>query len=216
MRTMVLSLWRARRSTPSRFQLAPRSAPAEPSGLTAVEALAALEVKGPAPATGYDREGGFGTAWLDVDRNGCGTRDDVLARDLTGIDAPGGCRVLSGDLLDPYTGEAIAFVRGQDTSTAVQIDHLVPLALAWDLGARDWPDDLRVRFANDPANLLAVDGPANTSKSDATAADWLPDTVAGRCELVEHQVVVKAKWGLSVTERERAAMRRVLASCPAG
>ena len=159
-------------------------APAEPSGLTAVEALAALEVKGPAPATGYDREGGFGTAWLDVDRNGCGTRDDVLARDLTGIDAPGGCRVLSGDLLDPYTGESIAFVRGQDTSTAVQIDHLVALQNAWRTGAQQLSQEDRVALANDPLNLLAVDGPTNSAKGAGDAATWLPPAKGIRCEYV--------------------------------
>ena len=162
----------------------------------------------------YKRQG---QRWADVDRNGCDTRNDVLRRDLTQVQIkPGtqGCKVLSGQLVDPYSGATIPF-SSQD-SQAVHIDHTVSLADAWASGAWAWDESQRTAFANDPANLLAVDGPANNSKSDATAADWLPDTVAGRCELVEHQVVVKAKWGLSVTERERAAMRRVLASCPAG
>ncbi|MET0162838.1 MAG: HNH endonuclease family protein [Microbacteriaceae bacterium] len=189
-------------------------APAEPSGLTAVEALAALEVKGPAPATGYDREGGFGTAWLDVDRNGCGTRDDVLARDLTGIDAPGGCRVLSGDLLDPYTGESIAFVRGQDTSTAVQIDHLVALQNAWRTGAQQLSQEDRVALANDPLNLLAVDGPTNSAKGAGDAATWLPPAKGIRCEYVARQVSVKAAYGLWVVPAERDAIARVLEACP--
>ena len=169
-----------------------------------------------APASAYTRDA-FGQRWADVDRNGCDTRNDVLRRDLTQVQIkPGtqGCKVLSGQLVDPYSGATIPF-SSQD-SQAVHIDHTVSLADAWASGAWAWDESQRTAFANDPANLLAVDGPANTSKSDATAADWLPDTVAGRCELVEHQVVVKAKWGLSVTERERAAMRRVLASCPAG
>ncbi len=189
-------------------------APVEPSGLTAVEALAALEVKGPAPATGYDREGGFGTAWLDVDRNGCDTRNDVLARDLTGVDAPGGCRVLSGDLLDPYTGEAIAFVRGQDTSTAVQIDHVVALQNAWRTGAQQLAQEDRVALANDPLNLLAVDGPTNSAKGAGDAATWLPPAKGVRCEYVARQVSVKAAYGLWVVPAERDAIARVLAACP--
>lgn len=178
--------------------------------------LEQLALTSAAPASAYTRDA-FGQRWADVDRNGCDTRNDVLRRDLTQVQIkPGtrGCKVLSGQLVDPYSGATIPF-SSQD-SQAVQIDHTVSLADAWASGAWAWDESQRTAFANDPANLLAVDGPANTSKSDATAADWLPDTVAGRCELVEHQVVVKAKWGLSVTERERAAMRRVLASCPAG
>ena len=69
--------------------------------------------------------------------------------------------VATGKLLDPYTNAEVAFTRGNQTGASVQIDHIVPLALAWDLGARDWTDDMRVRFANDPANLLAVSGGAN-------------------------------------------------------
>jgi hypothetical protein len=49
--------------------------------------------------------------------------------------------------------------------------HLVPLALAWDLGARFWTDELRTRFANDPANLLAVEGKANRHKGDGQPAE---------------------------------------------
>ncbi|GMA29311.1 HNH endonuclease family protein [Arenivirga flava] len=189
-------------------------APAHPSGLTAVEALAALEVKGPAPATGYDREGGFGTAWLDVDRNGCDTRNDVLARDLTSIDAPGGCRVLGGELRDPYTGETIAFVRGQDTSTAVQIDHVVALQNAWRTGAQQLAQEDRVALANDPLNLLAVDGPTNSAKGSGDAATWLPPSKGIRCEYVARQVSVKAAYGLWVVPAERDAIARVLETCP--
>lgn len=101
---------------------------------TAVALLATLPVKGRAAATGYDRVGDFGTAWLDRDHDGCDTRDDVLARDLTDVERPGGCRVLSGTLVSPYTGAAIRFTRGATTSAAVQIDHVVALEDAWQTG----------------------------------------------------------------------------------
>ncbi|MCU1636634.1 MAG: calcium-binding protein, partial [Cryobacterium sp.] len=83
-----------------------------PNDATALTLLATLLVKGKAPKTGYDRTGQFGTAWLDVDRNGCDTRNDILARDLPAIDRPGNCTVLTGTLQEPYTGRAIRFVRG--------------------------------------------------------------------------------------------------------
>ncbi len=182
----------------------------------AVLALATLTVKGRAPTTGYERAR-FGQAWADVDRNGCDTRNDVLRRDLTAYTLKAGthgCLVLKGTLHDPYTGHTIAFVRGPGTSNAVQIDHVVALGDAWQKGAQRWTTTKRTAFANDPLNLLAVDGPTNLRKSDGDAATWLPPRKAERCPYVARQVSVKHKYGLSVTEAERDAMARVLQTCP--
>ncbi|WP_353889792.1 HNH endonuclease family protein [Galbitalea sp. SE-J8] len=181
---------------------------------TASALLATLPVKGRAPKSGYDRVGDFGTAWLDVDHNGCDTRNDILARDLTAIDRPNGCRVLSGTLVSPYTGEAIAFVRGDTTSRAVQIDHLVSLSDAWQTGAQQLTRDAREALANDPLNLLAVDGSSNSSKGDGDAATWLPPARGIRCAYVARQVAVKAKYALWVTPAEHDAIARILDGCP--
>lgn len=200
-------------------------APADPipgvehaSGIagTAAAALEAIPVKGRAPKTGYDRDL-FGAGWLDPDRNGCDTRNDILRTQLSDVTVKPGtqdCVVLSGTLADPFSGSTIAFVRGQDTSTAVQIDHVVPLSDAWQKGAQQWAPDLRAPFANDPLNLLAVDGPLNGQKSDGDAATWLPPAKEFRCEYVARQVAVKAKWGLWVTQAEKDAIGAVLATCP--
>ena len=122
----------------------------------------------PVRVRGHDyRRAAFGDSWTDDNtapggHNGCDTRNDILDRDL--VDkvyvAIKRCptAVATGTLHDPYTNEIISFTRGNQVGAAVQIDHIVPLALAWDLGARDWTDDMRTRFANDPANLLAVAG----------------------------------------------------------
>jgi hypothetical protein len=175
--------------------------------------LAGLPVKGKAPATGYDREADFGTAWLDVDHNGCDTRNDVLARDLTDVVRQGPCKVVSGDLVSPYTGGEIAFVRGNTTSTLVQIDHVVALENAWRTGAQQLPQAERQALANDPENLFAVDGHSNSQKRSGDAATWLPAATGFRCEYVEHQVAVKAKYRLWVVPAERDAMERVLSTC---
>jgi len=183
---------------------------------TAFATLATLAVKGRAPKTGYDREQ-FGPAWADVDRNGCDTRNDVLRRDLTGYVIKGGthgCVVLSGTLLDPYTATTIGFVRGQNTSTMVQIDHVVALSDAWQKGAQQLSAETRRALANDSLNLLAVDGLTNQRKSDGDAATWLPPNKAYRCPYVARQVAVKAKYRLWVTSAERDALRRILATCP--
>ena len=184
-----------------------------PSADAARTTLAALPVKGKAPATGYDREADFGTPWLDVDHNGCDTRNDVLARDLTDIVRQGPCKVLSGDLVSPYTGGEIAFVRGNTTSTLVQIDHVVALENAWRTGAQQLSQTERQALANDPENLFAVDGHSNSQKRSSDAATWLPAAKDFRCEYVEHQITVKAKYRLWVVPAERHAMERVLTSC---
>lgn len=187
---------------------------ADPAAGSALELLATIAVKGRAPKTGYDRKGKFGSPWVDVDRNGCDTRNDMLQRDLTNLTMAGRCKVLSGTLADKYTGKTIDFVRGDKTSTLVQIDHVVALSDAWQKGAQQLSQDARVAFANDPINLYAADGPANSAKGDSDAASWLPKNRAFRCEYVARQVSVKAAYNLWVTQAEHDAMHRVLATCP--
>ena len=187
------------------------------SKTTALAALADLDVKGRAPKTGYDRDQ-FGPAWADVDRNGCDTRNDILARDLTDEKFKEGtrdCVVLAGNLDDPYTAQAIAFQRGQGTSDDVQIDHVVALSDAWQKGAQRISADDRKKLANDPLNLLAADGPTNAAKGDGDAATWLPPNKAFRCQYVARQIAVKKTYELWVTKAEKHAMKRVLSSCDA-
>ena len=177
----------------------------------AIEQLSQLEVKGRAPKTGYTRKQ-FGDDWGVID--GCSVREAVLARDLTNVTMdPEKCRVQSGVLQDPYTDETITFQRGATTSQAVQIDHVVALSDAWQKGAQQLSADERVNFANDPLNLLAVNGPANQQKSDGDAATWLPPNKAFRCQYVARQVAVKKKYRLWVAEAEKSAIERTLASC---
>jgi hypothetical protein len=183
---------------------------------SALAALAAIEAKGRAPQTGYDRDL-FGSGWVDVERNGCDTRNDMLQRDLTGETFKPGtrnCVVLTGSLADPYSGRAIAFQRGQTTSNDVQIDHVVALSDAWQKGAQGMDAARRTAFANDPLNLLAVDGPLNMSKGDGDAATWLPPNRSYRCAYVARQVAVKVSYGLWMTQAEKNAIATVLSACP--
>ncbi|MDP9845721.1 HNH endonuclease family protein [Streptosporangium lutulentum] len=174
-----------------------------------------LQVKGRAPMTGYDRDK-FGPAWSDVDHNGCDTRNDILKRDLTDETFKKGakeCIVLSGVLNDPYSGKTIKFERGQTSSMAVQIDHVIALADAWQKGAQQWSETKRRELANDPLNLMAVDGPLNSQKGAGDAATWLPPRRAYRCTYVERQIEVKVKYDLWVTSAEKDAMQKVLKAC---
>jgi hypothetical protein len=192
--------------------VAPKSQP--DFATKAVDLLATLPIKGRAPKTGYDRAL-FGQAWADVDRNGCDTRNDILKRDLTGITYTNSvpCKVQTGTLADPYTGTSISFLRGNGTSTAVQIDHVVALSDAWQKGAQQLTTEQRTAFANDPLNLQATDGPTNQKKSDGDAATWLPPNKGFRCEYVARQISVKATYSLWVTQAEHDAMANILAGC---
>lgn len=178
----------------------------------AKEALDQLEVKGRAPKTGYKRAQ-FGPGWADY--QSCDTRNLVLQRDLAPkMISSDGCKVVSGILRDPYTGREVSFRRGESSSALVQIDHVVALSDAWQKGAQLLSQNERVAFANDPLNLLAVDGPANQNKGDGDAATWLPPNKPYRCQYIARQIAVKLKYHLWVTEAEKNAMSRVLGACP--
>jgi hypothetical protein len=179
---------------------------------TALAVLNQLEVKGRAPKTGYSRAA-F-THWSDLNRDGCDSRNEILKRDLTQIVFKTGtrdCKVMSGQLLDPFSGKTLIFSSSKST---VDIDHLVSLSNAWQTGAAYFDKKTRESLANDPLNLLAVDAKLNRQKGDADAATWLPPLKSFRCEYVAIQVAVKAKYLLWVTSAEREAIIKVLDNCP--
>jgi len=174
-----------------------------------------VSVKGRGPKTGYDRER-FGYAWMDtaegvpLARNGCDTRNDLLARDGRELTYRSGsdCVVVAMRLHDPYTGKDMAWKKAE--ASKVQIDHVVPLSYAWQMGAARWDDTKRRRLANDPLNLLPVDGPANGAKSDSGPASWLPPNKAVRCSYAVRFAQVAVEYEMPVTTADKDIM---LAQC---
>ena len=179
----------------------------------ALAVLEKLEVKGRAPKTGYKRDQ-YGSGWSNAGL--CDMRNYILKRDMheVVVKSDKDCTVLSGKLNDPYTGRTINFMRGQDTSDDVQIDHVVALSDSWQKGAQSLTAIEREALANDSLNLLAVEGKANSDKGDGDAATWLPPDKSYRCRYVARQIAVKQKYHLWVTEAEKTAMKRVLDDCP--
>ena len=189
--------------------LSPSNTQAAP--IDALAALNNLEVKGRAAKTGYARS--QFPHWSDPDRNGCDARNDTLKRDLTNITYKAGtrdCKVIAGQLLDPFSGKVITF---STTKVVIDIDHVVALSNAWQTGAAYFDKNKRSQIANDPLNLLAVDSKLNRQKGDGDAATWLPPSKAFRCEYVARQVAVKAKYGLWVTKPEKVAIDKILSTC---
>jgi hypothetical protein len=196
---------------PTEAEAAP-DIPAKPG--SAMKALNRLKVRGMTAGAGYDRDRKFGEAWIDVDGNGCDTRNDILARDFSKVTRTDGCVVYAGVIRDKYTGKRIRFTRGQGTSLAVQVDHVVALHNAWMTGAHKLSYEMRVALANDPLNLQAVDGPTNSRKSDSDASWWLPPQRGYQCRYVARQISVKRAYRLWVTPDEKIAMQAVLTTCP--
>ncbi|OMC33161.1 hypothetical protein A5739_07240 [Mycobacterium colombiense] len=167
----------------------------------------------------------FGDAWDDdndapMGHNGCDTRNDILNRDLVDKTYVSVKRcpdaVATGTLHDPYTSKTIAFARGPKVGESVQIDHIVPLAYAWDMGASGWPAPERLRFANDPANLLAVDGQANQDKGDSPPAQWMPQNAAFACQYAMQFIAVLRGYALPVDRASTGVLRQAATTCPAG
>jgi hypothetical protein len=191
--------------------LAPISS--EKDETTARELISKLPTKGRGPETGYDRDE-FGYAWMDtadgvpLARNGCDTRNDLLklhGRNVqfrTGSD----CVVVSMDLYDPYTGKDSAWKKAK--ATEVQIDHVVPLSYAWQMGAARWSEEKRRQLANDVLNLLPVSGSTNSAKRDSGPASWLPPNKVVRCSYAVRFAQVALKYDLSVTGPDKSMMLR--------
>ena len=177
----------------------------------ALAVLNSLEVKGRAAKTGYARS--QFPHWSDPDRNGCDARNDTLKRDLTQISFKTGtrdCKVLTGQLLDPFSGKVITF---SSSKSNIDIDHVVALSNAWQTGAAYFDKTKRAAIANDPLNLIAVDAKLNRQKGDGDAATWLPPLKSYRCDYVARQIAVKAKYGLWVTQPEKNAIVKLLEMC---
>lgn len=172
-----------------------------------------VATKGRGPKTGYERKQ-FGYAWMDTSdgvplaRNGCDTRNDLLKLNGRKVEFRTGsdCVVVSMTLHDPYTGKDIAWKKAK--ATEVQIDHVVPLSYAWQMGAAGWDKQKRQRLANDVLNLLPVSGPANSAKRDSGPAAWLPPSKVIRCSYALRFAQVALKYELHVTSPDKDMMLR--------
>ena len=196
----------------------PPPAPA-PAPLPVSAVLDGLPVTTPDSSHPYKRTEDFGTAWTDDNdmaggHNGCDTRNDILHRDLTNIQVRPGthdCVVIAGTFADPYSGTTMAFSKAQ--ASQIQIDHIVPLHAAWELGAWQWPQSKRVDYANDPDVLTASNGRLNEQKGDKLADEWKPPNTAYWCTYAKRTVDIHAKYALPVTSPERSALQQMLTTC---
>jgi hypothetical protein len=181
-----------------------------PGSWTLGELLAQLRVA-PEDRAGYVRS--LFPHWIDADGDGCDTRREVLITEsLDPITVSGACSLSGGRWRSPYddleTTDASSF----------DIDHIVPLAEAWDSGASAWTTERRTRYANDLGvdwALVAVSASSNRSKGDRDPAAWLPPDARFRCTYLGMWLSVKVRWQLTIDDAEQAAIREDTAGCDA-
>ena len=181
------------------------------------------------PACGYGaidyRRAAFGDTWTDDTdapggHNGCDTRNDILDRDLVDKTYVSIKRcphaVATGTLHDPYTNASIAFVRGEQTGARCRSTISCRWPWRGTSGARGWPDDMRERFANDPANLLAVAGDANQDKGDQGPSTWMPPNHAFWCQYSVQFADVLRGYALPIDQASADKLREAASTCPTG
>ena len=151
---------------------------------------------------GYERTK-FGAAWATPPQGPCNTRVWMLKRSLSDVQQRA-CSLTAGWAKDPYSGVVIGI--GEEHER-IEVDHVFPLSAAWDLGAAHWPQELRVRFANDPINLIAVSRTQNQAKGDQLPSEWLPPKRSSRCWYAGRLAAVAVAYGLPLPEQDLKAMR---------
>ncbi|MDX3589102.1 HNH endonuclease family protein [Streptomyces europaeiscabiei] len=173
------------------------------------DALAALTVQDE-DRTGYERT--KFRHWIDADRDGCSTRNEVLIEEAVTAPAQGiSCQLTGGSWYSPYNNTHF------DQARALDIGHLVPLAESWDSSASAWTPAERQAYANDlddPRALIAVSATSNRSKSDQDPTNWQPPATDYRCTYATDWTAIKTRWGLATDPAEQAALTEVLDSCP--
>jgi hypothetical protein len=150
--------------------------------------------------------------WVDADGDGCDTRQEVLIEEslLPATTQEGSCSVTAGEWVSPY--DAMTFV----APGGLDIDHMVPLAEAWESGASEWESSRRQEYANDLSHqpaLIAVSASTNRSKSDRDPAEWTPPNVESWCQYASDWITVKLTWNLSADAEEVQALEEILVTC---
>ncbi|MFJ9900335.1 HNH endonuclease family protein [Streptomyces sp. NPDC091280] len=185
------------------------AAPGDTLALPVRDALAALFVQSE-NRTGYERS--KFRHWIDADRDGCNTRAEVLKAEAVTAPTQGpNCVLTGGSWYSPYGDRYL------DSASKLDVDHLVPLAEAWDSGASAWTAKEREDYANDlgdARDLIAVSAASNRSKADKDPSEWLPPYAGYQCQYDTDWIADKTRWGLSIDATERNALTQQLADCP--
>ena len=149
--------------------------------------------------------------WVDADRDGCSTRQEVLLRDAVVAPRRGPrCLLRGGTWRLRYDGASAVGARH------LQVERLVPLREAWASGGWRWSRLRQRAFANDlgyRGSLLVASTPVARARGDQEPQQWLPARTSSSCSYLAHWVAVKWRWHLSVDAAERRYLAAELAAC---
>lgn len=182
---------------------------AGPAGTPLVAAIADIPTA-TETRDGYDRDA-F-KHWVDADDDRCDAREEVLIAEAVKVPKQGDdCTLTGGEWLSYYDGKTVT------DASRLDIDHMVPLAEAWDSGAAEWTAERREGYANDlgaERSLVAVTAKSNRSKGDRDPAEWLPPVASVLCTYATDWTATKLRWGLAADEAERTALEELAKDCP--
>ncbi|WP_344570801.1 HNH endonuclease family protein [Streptomyces axinellae] len=150
--------------------------------------------------------------WIDADRDGCNTRQEVLIAEATEAPTVGPGCTLTGGRWHSYYEDA-----DTDNARGLDIDHMVPLAEAWDSGASGWDAKKRERYANDlgsERSLVAVTAKYNRQKADKDPSDWWVPSHRASCQYLADWVATKTRWKLAIDQKEKTALDGRAVQCP--
>ncbi|MFC8795644.1 HNH endonuclease family protein [Streptomyces cinereoruber] len=143
--------------------------------------------------------------------DGCNTRNEVLLAEAVQEPAvAAGCKLTGGKWLSYYDGVEVS------EAGKLDIDHMVPLAEAWDSGASAWDAKRREAYANDQgaaASLVAVTARTNRSKADQDPATWMPPLPDAHCRYIGEWTATKLRWNLAVDQAEAEALKVYAEAC---
>jgi hypothetical protein len=191
--------------------VSPTTAHAAPETLSLAEAVSRLPA-GTESRDGYSRDRfRHWNTGADPD-DGCNTRAEVLIAEA--LEAPttgAGCRLSGGLWFSYYDTTWVT------TASGLDIDHMVPLAEAWDSGASAWTAQRREAYANDQgaaASLVAVTARSNRSKAEQDPAQWLPPATDTHCRYAAEWTATKLRWNLTADTTELNTLHNLAGACP--
>ncbi|GAA2932855.1 HNH endonuclease family protein [Streptomyces enissocaesilis] len=143
--------------------------------------------------------------------DGCNTRAEVLITEATEAPSVGERCALTGGMWHSYYDN-----QHVTAASALDVDHMVPLAEAWNSGASQWTAARREAYANDldaERSLVAVTTRSNRAKADKDPAQWLPPAADVHCQYAADWVTTKLRWDLTLDTSEHDALQMSAEGC---
>lgn len=119
---------------------------------------------------------------------------------------PRNCEVRTGEWFDEYTGKVFT------VAAQIDLDHIIPLRYAHNIGGDRWPAGKKVAFANDPMNLLLSERREIRRKAERGPSRYLPRDEY-QCAYARQWLAIAEKYELRLVNRDRNKITVLLRDC---